>query len=47
MSRKVRLQFPRAAFRVCSKHEDDDVMACKSKYSAQFKGSWEAVGLER
>lgn len=39
MSRKVRLQFPRAAFRVCSKQEEDDVMACKSKYSTQFKGS--------
>ena len=39
MSGEVRFQFPRAAFRVCSKQEDDDVMACKSKYSTQFKGS--------
>ena len=39
MSREVRGEVPGAAFSVCSKQEEDDVMACKSKFSTQFKGS--------
>lgn len=39
MSREVGGEVPGAAFSVCSKQEEDDVMAYESKCSTQFQGS--------
>lgn len=39
MSREVGGEVPGAAFSVCSKQEEDGVMAYESKWSTQFQGS--------